>query len=101
MKDLGTFLLIFLGLGFLLPALLGCLLSFWIVGKGNRLLWIIPFVAIRLAVPYVLKITGITGDGKITTGLLASEWIIAASLIIFACVLRVCRPPARSAKVPQ
>ncbi|MFZ6656873.1 hypothetical protein ACO0LH_16645 [Undibacterium sp. TJN19] len=91
----------FFGLGFLLPVLLGCLLSFWIVGKRNSLLWVIPFLMIRLLTPYALKITGISGDGKITMGLLASEWIIAAGLIIFACVLRLCRPPATPIDLAQ
>lgn len=73
----------------LLPMTLGVLLSLYIAGKGNRLLWIVPMIILRLLGAKLLTLIGITDRQKLDLLLLSSEWLIAAILILGACGFRV------------
>lgn len=67
-----------------LPVALGICLSLHIAGKGNRLLWILPMIALSLLSAKLMNFIGITGKQQLDIWVLASEWIIAAILILSA-----------------
>ena len=72
-----------------LPMTLGVLLSLYIAGKGNRLLWIVPMIILRLLSAKLLNLIGVTGQKKMDLLALSSEWMIAAILILGAYGFRV------------
>ncbi|MDE2427453.1 MAG: hypothetical protein KGM99_01920 [Burkholderiales bacterium] len=86
--DAGPLVQMFL-FGFALPIVLGFALSFWIVGKGNHLLWLFLSILIWFGVHWLIARI----NGKQITGLLlAAQWIATAVLILFAFIVRKLRP---------
>lgn len=85
----GNFIFSLLIYVWLLPMTLGVLLSLYIAGKGNRLLWIVPMIILRLLSAKLLNLIGITGQKKMDLLALSSEWMIAAILILGACGFRI------------
>ncbi|MFZ6745319.1 hypothetical protein ACO0LC_19015 [Undibacterium sp. JH2W] len=84
-----------------LPVLLGCVLSLLIAGKGHRLMWILPMIALRFLSVFVMQLLGITSDKKLIMENLASEWIIAAVLIIGAAGYRMMMTPGKKKLADQ
>jgi hypothetical protein len=69
--DSSIFPLWFLG-GMVLPIAGGFGLSFWLVGRGNRLLWIVPSILIWLGVQFIVaKLAG----PKFSLLTLSSHWV--------------------------
>lgn len=73
-----TILPAFLFWAALLPIALGFTGSFWLAGKGNRLLWIVPSLILWYAGDALL---GWIHHGKLTMVWIISEWLNAGLLI--------------------
>ena len=78
--------------GGLLPAVLGLLMSFWVVGKGNRVLWIVPCIVSWLLSQTVI---GWLLGPKLSLWTLLSGWLVAGVVVVTAYVVRRLRGGGR------
>jgi len=94
--DASLFPILFL-FGWLLPFVLAISISFWLVGKGNRLLWILPFFLLWFGIGFLFIKLGSTQLSLIT---LITDWLVACTVIFFSYLFRRIRTAIKNKPAP-
>jgi hypothetical protein len=69
----------------LLPLTMGFTVSFWLVGKGNRLFWIVPSILAWLGTKSLIFFLM---PHRLSLFTMVSEWFVACVMVAFALLIK-------------